>query len=433
MKVFRRVAGWKYAKPTVFGLVFALAGVITLAATNAAVPTASIESEAGSKTSNASTVSDSSASGSSAVKFSASAQPVTCNLNATTANFASQVTAATAGQTVCLASGDYGTWQGTNKAITIAAAPGQTPTMKYSFGTGDSGFTLRGMSNMGGLVNGTANNITVRDSTFSTTATFVTDSMTNANIVFDNNQHPAFVGTTRIHAYDNGSARATPTGVAIKNSVFNNPGNIQGGADGVRCDGSSIEISGNDFSGVRDADSGNHGDPIQIYGGVGCVIRGNFFHDMINSATCSLGQWDGGESNIFENNVVHTGGCYEAVAFMADHNSLVAHNTFVAPPSGCLANPQAECGSLFIGAKSGFSGSGTVIRDNVMTYISVGNSATFSSHHNLCQTSCGGTGGITGTPTMVGGAHPTTWAGFKLAPGSPGYGAASDGLNMGIN
>ena len=423
---------WRYAKPALFGVGFALVGIVALAVTRAAVPTASLESEAGSRTANASVVSDSSASSSSAIKFGTAPPAGTCNLNATTANFAAQVTAATAGQTICLASGDYGTWSGTNKAITVTAASGATPTMKYNFGTGDSGFTLSKMNNMGGLINGSANNITVRDSKFNSTATFVTDSMTNANIVFDNNHHPSFTGTTRIHAYDNGAARATPTGVVIRDSLFDNPTNALGGADGVRCDGSSIQILSNEFSGVRDAEEGNHGDPIQIYGGVGCVIRGNFFHSMINSATCSLGQWDGGDSNIFENNVVHTGGCYEAVAFMADRNSLVAHNTFVAPPSGCLANPQAECGSLFIGAKSGFSGSGTVIRDNVMTYISQGNNATFSSHHNLCQTSCGGTGGITGTPTMVGGAHPTTWEGFRLTSGSTGYNAASDGLSMGI-
>ena len=37
-----------------------------------------------------------------------------------------------------------------------------------------------------------------------------------------------------------------------------------------------------------------------------------------------------------------------------------------------------------------------------------------------------------GTPQFVGGAHPTSYAGFKLAPGSPGKGRASDGLDLGI-
>jgi hypothetical protein len=50
--------------------------------------------------------------------------------------------------------------------------------------------------------------------------------------------------------------------------------------------------------------------------------------------------------------------------------------------------------------------------------------------HNLnCY--CSGSN-ITGTPIFVGGANPTTYAGFRLAPGSPGKGAASDGTDIGI-
>lgn len=37
-----------------------------------------------------------------------------------------------------------------------------------------------------------------------------------------------------------------------------------------------------------------------------------------------------------------------------------------------------------------------------------------------------------GIPRFVGGAHPTTYAGFRLAPGSPGRGRASDGRDVGI-
>ena len=36
---------------------------------------------------------------------------VTCNRNATPSSLASEESAATAGQTICLASGNYGTWQ----------------------------------------------------------------------------------------------------------------------------------------------------------------------------------------------------------------------------------------------------------------------------------------------------------------------------------
>jgi hypothetical protein len=37
-----------------------------------------------------------------------------------------------------------------------------------------------------------------------------------------------------------------------------------------------------------------------------------------------------------------------------------------------------------------------------------------------------------GVPVYVGGENPSTWADYALAPGSPGKGAASDGLDVGI-
>ena len=46
---------------------------------------------------------------------------------------------------VCLATGSYGTFAGVNKAITIKAASGATPTMGLDFTTGDAGFTLDGL------------------------------------------------------------------------------------------------------------------------------------------------------------------------------------------------------------------------------------------------------------------------------------------------
>ncbi|HUC20400.1 MAG TPA: dockerin type I domain-containing protein, partial [Candidatus Polarisedimenticolaceae bacterium] len=42
------------------------------------------------------------------------------------------------------------------------------------------------------------------------------------------------------------------------------------------------------------------------------------------------------------------------------------------------------------------------------------------------------TGDLKGKPTFVGGAKPTTYAGFALAAGSLGKGNASDGLDRGI-
>ncbi|MEJ0073160.1 MAG: hypothetical protein WDN27_03735 [Candidatus Saccharibacteria bacterium] len=111
-------------------------------------------------------------------------------LNATSATFAAQVNAAIAGQTVCLATGDYGTWTGTNKAITIKAADGATPQMKVNFDAGDSSFTLDGMTEMGGFINGSSN-ITIKNSKFSRASCYSTGCLriegATSNVIIDNN------------------------------------------------------------------------------------------------------------------------------------------------------------------------------------------------------------------------------------------------------
>jgi len=44
-----------------------------------------------------------------------------------------------------------------------------------------------------------------------------------------------------------------------------------------------------------------------------------------------------------------------------------------------------------------------------------------------------GTSNLIGNPTFSGGTSPTTQVGYQLTSSSLGYGAASDGTNMGIN
>jgi hypothetical protein len=355
-----------------------------------------------------------------------------CDLNATTSNFASQVSAAQAGQTICLASGNYGTWSGTNKAITVKAAQGATPTMTNSFTSG-GGFTLDGISGMSGTIYSTAHDITIQNST----VTGEEDVRTSgAGILFDHDHFPAFVGTVRLLHTE------TSSSMTVQNSTFDNPNHLSGVADGIKCDAGPMNILNNDFSGINDEanGSGNHGDPIQNDGGT-CVMKGNYFHDMLNSATCSYGEWDGGSGTVFENNVVEGGpsnGCFDGIDLLDDHGGLVDHNVF--SYGSCLAY---ACGTIMLGGKtSEGAGSGTVIRDNICTNVGNGDgglNGTYYEDHNLCRNGAGGTGDlgtgagdIKGSPTFVGAANPTTFAGYALAPGSPGIGAASDGTNIGI-
>src|SRR4051812_47246261 len=65
-----------------------------------------------------------------------------CDRSATPSTLASQISAASSGQTICLASGAYGTWSGTNKQVTLRAAEHARPAMRVDLGPGDSGFTL---------------------------------------------------------------------------------------------------------------------------------------------------------------------------------------------------------------------------------------------------------------------------------------------------
>ena len=146
-----------------------------------------------------------------------------CNLNATPSTFAAQVNAATAGQTICLATGNYGTWTGTNKAITIAAASSASPQMQVSFGSGDSGFTLDGMTAMGGNIAG-ASNVTIKDSTFTSGLDIGSG---NSNVVLDGNTHnwnAVYNGGTNAKLFlgdDSGRTLSSPA-VIVRNSEFKN-------------------------------------------------------------------------------------------------------------------------------------------------------------------------------------------------------------------
>jgi xanthosine utilization system XapX-like protein len=71
--------------------------------------------------------------------------PATCDRTATTATFTTQVTAATAGQVVCLDAGNYGTWAPANfnKAITLVSTDGsQSASLFVTFNNGDGGVTF---------------------------------------------------------------------------------------------------------------------------------------------------------------------------------------------------------------------------------------------------------------------------------------------------
>jgi hypothetical protein len=342
----------------------------------------------------------------------------TCDLNATTANFAAQVSASTNGQTICLATGNYGTFTGTNKSITIRKADGAAPTMAVDFGSGDTGFTLDGMGGMSGEMRGTGvSNITIKNSSFS--GPLVIDSVENSGIVLDGNTHnnqsrnanctdtPA-----RLHLSYGSSVQS---GVSVRNSSF-----IGGDRDGIQT-GAPMTIGPNNvFSGIRE-DTGDsdcqHADPLQGIGAPGLVIDGNIVSDSADGFVNFPGD--------SEDWVVTDNACFDldrnaCIVLYSDDGSIVEHNT---------AGPGMS--SLEINLSGGQNATvGTVFRNNVGP-LDAGNGATVATNTNNLFVGASSPN-INGSPIFVGGSNPTTWAGFKLAGGSPGKNAATSGIDVGI-
>ncbi|MGI8730472.1 MAG: hypothetical protein ACR2LK_10870, partial [Solirubrobacteraceae bacterium] len=128
-----------------------------------------------------------------------------------------------------------------------------------------------------------------------------------------------------------------------------------------------------------------------------------------------------------------------AIMLLSDDNSTIRHNT-LAPGTNCWFN--LPCGIISLGQKpagctyadSCDPGTGTLIEDNILASVGVSEgTAGHTSRNNLFNHSSSRShGDARGLPRLQGGQRPTTYAGYLLADGSPGKGAASDGLDLGI-
>lgn len=359
--------------------------------------------------------------------------PGTCDRNATTATFAAQVAAATPGQTICLASGSYGTWTGTAKAspgITIKANAGQTPAMNVDLNTGDNGFVLDGFTGMAGssILNG-AHDVAIKNSDFSGGGIEI-DGPTNANILLDHNSFHDFTtacppggNPAYVHLSYGGSVHS---GVTVSNSTFTN-----GDADGIQA-GLPVDIINNTFDNLRDRElvcggsDSNHTDDVQLF--CGCAssstafttIRGNWFKAN-NHVVSAISAFDGTDHVLIESNVVQCD-CQQGITLYSDVSSTIRHNTVLGQQGA----------SIYLDKKTGQpNNTGTVIRDNVATVgVGINNATSITNSTNLIPGAAAPN--IAGTPTFVGGATPTTYAGFRLTALSAGHLAASDGLDVGI-
>lgn len=382
----------------------------------------------------------------------------------TTGTFAARVTAAAPGDVLCLNTGSYGTWTGTSKAVTVTAAAGQSPTMQIDFSSG-GGFTLDGLGGMKGDISGSAQNITIRNSTFiapdlnnDAASLHIDGSATLTGIVIDHDDFSFPVTTVNENGpnaklrIDSATGTLARPAVLIKNSDFSN-----GDLDGVHIGGdggsTGVVVLNNTFRNICEAGV-NHTDDLQFdsvspgytqtriagnlfYAGVGCGIT---MLDSFDSGTCNVTV----EDNVLEENAPDGHG--NAIEWDGDGNctgltgvtqgSDIRHNTLVYH-SGCFADGGNGCGQVSMGDDHGTrQGAGTRVYDNVAANIQfLSGGATGTMHHNLCHASgqgCTGTGNLTGSPTFAGGAAPSTFLGYLLTAGSLGHLGASDGLDVGI-
>jgi parallel beta-helix repeat protein len=352
------------------------------------------------------------------------------------ANLQSAVDNATAGNVICLKTGNYGTFNGTNKAITIQADTGASPQLNISFGSGDSNFTLDGMKNMGGTIFG-GSNITIKNSLFTSQLDIENNQSAVSNILIDSNDFTysvqstnggpnskIFLGTPGSPANvssdpDNGKA------VTIKNNKIEN-----GDLDGIHVgDGTGIVILNNTFKNLCDRNI-NHTDNIQFEGGTGTRIAGNYVYESSNCPTQGITSFDSGTVNvIIENNVVDVHRPW-GIEFYSDKNSIIRHNTVVYHPDADCDFTGQPCGQIDINRKTADpAGSGTQVYDNITTDVGFNSGSTGTEHHNVSGQNA----------RYAGGANPTSWAGYLLAIGSPGEGAGvnasgvADGTDIGIN
>jgi hypothetical protein len=342
--------------------------------------------------------------------------PKHCDRSVTPSSFGSQVSAATPGQTICLATGDYGTWQGTNKQITITAASGQTPTMRVSFGPDASGFTLDGMSGMGGPVKAGATNITIQNSRF---ASQLDIEGAVRNVVINHNDFTYPLQSTPNGAnskiFLNTSGNSPGAAVTIENNDIEN-----GDLDGVHFGGGSGDlVLGNTFKNLCDRNV-NHTDNIQFEGGTQITIAGNYVYEAQNCPTQGITSYDGGTIGvIIEDNVVDVPRDW-GIELYSDVNSIVRHNTVVWHPRSYSAFNSGD-GHIEIDRKlQDPAGSGTHVYDNIATSVDFSSGSTGTEDHNVSGQSASYVGPL------------NTYDGFKLSSNSPvGVKAASDGLDDG--
>ena len=298
--------------------------------------------------------------------------------------------------------------------MTIRPAAGAAVTMSVGFSSARN-IRIEGVTMGGADISGSTSNVTIAGSRFTAPASVTATGMVNAGIVFDGDTFDGIdVGANdyegRLEVVQS-PLGTQPVGVTVTNSPFGGGGE----SDGIQIGAYGVVVGpGNTFEDIQQGNYGRHVDSIQLYGASHTSIVGNFFRR--NSVEIMAP--DGGHHETITDNVfLRNNGA--AIQMGSHEGSVFAHNTVR---------------NILVSMDSGSSAG--VVRDNLMigsSFSTNGGCTGCAFSYNLFTSSgdSQGTNTVIAKPVFIGGDNATTYAGFELAPGSPGKGSASDGSDRG--
>lgn len=325
------------------------------------------------------------------------------------------------GDLVLVKAGNYGFFDGTDKAITIRAAEGEHSTLGLYLRSGDCCFTIDGgpslkfeiNDNGGPSIGSGVTDVTIKNINF-TTSISIDNPGPNANIVFDHNWHHNVGGQGNppgalTFAYGD----PTSCGCTVENSLFQNFS-----ADGIQT-GTGLLVRNNIFQNILPANVEEHTDNVQSVGAIGLTVRGNLV-----TGNCEQGitSFDGGSNLTFTHNVV--AGC------TAHWLSAGAHDTL-----NPLTNATVTFNTIDTRVQPGSTincehVSGATIRNNISGDLFLNGCDSLTRTTNMLAGAAAGSD-FTGLPTFAGGSTRKNFRDYCLAAGSAGYTGASDGGQVG--
>jgi hypothetical protein len=363
--------------------------------------------------------------------------PVACSSTLRVGDdLAAAVRSAPAGATICLLDGDHGHASLADIArtsfVTIRSAIGRGATLGATISNSDF-IRLESLTFRGARIERCSTNIQIVGSMWAPDEEGIavfdhgySCPDTDKRILIDGN---TFVDTRP--AWSEGKIGIVAVnGVTFSNNLVEGQ-SLHDGGDGIQTGGEcdNLVVTGNVFRDIHQAPCDDspgvpHCDAIQYVGScTTCEISGNWF-DRVDVV---LQHHDGTVPVRFTNNLVTHAAQLWAYDPQAS-GSVFEHNTFY-DVEWILTLGRNGSG---VSTSSGIVGRSNIFLDGVQP-MGCTSSCTFS--HNLARLSSENLGAsqINAAPIFVGGAPETitTWAGWRLAPGSPGAGAGHDGGDVG--